>query len=345
MESIDMSNVLIEDFSYQNLLTKIITIENEHLKVVLTSYGAGIYQISYKRENAWIDTLLTPIHYEDYFKSKSYYGKTIGRTAGRIFSKPFQMNQNQCIVTPDPEKNYMLHGGSEGLSFKNFDLEEVLNEKDKIAVTFKNVSNDLKHGIPGNLTLHVRYQLIEDRLTITFHATSDADTICNLTNHAYFNLEEKKDTILNHLLQIHSDYYLDVDDNFGYRGEKHVENTEFDFRKQHEIRDFFNQVIDTAYRGYDHVWQVNQHLHASLISKRSGIGLHVYSDTPSIVVYTHNYKSQHPLNDACLSGIHQAITFECQKEAGCLFYKGRTSLILKKGEPYIHEITYAYFSL
>jgi len=344
MEFIDMNNIKISDFSYQEKLTKIITIENEHLKVILSSYGAGIYQISYKKDQKWIETLLTPLHYEDYLKSKSYYGKTIGRAAGRVFSKPYEIDHQTWTVTPDEGQNSMLHGGAEGLSFQNFDVEEISNQSEKTRVIFKNISNDEVHGIPGTLTLYVHYILSGESLMMEYHAASDADTICNLTNHAYFNLEENKDSILNHEMQINSEHYIDVDDHFGYAGEKNVENTAFEFRVLHPIKNFFDQVKDTAYKGYDHVWQVNQHHHATLISKISGIGLHVYSDTPSIVVYMHNFKSPYLLNDHARSGIHQAITFECQKEAGCLFYKGRASLILKKGEQYTHKITYTYFS-
>ncbi len=340
-----MNEILVTDYVHQDQLTKIVTIENEHLKVVLSSYGAGIYQMSYKKNGEWIDTLLTPVHFEDYLVSKSYYGKTIGRTAGRIFSKPFQINQKTFQLTPDPGKNNMLHGGSAGLSFQNFDLFEINNAKEQISVVFRNVTNDEIHGIPGNLSLDVKYTLVDNRLIISYDGVSDADTVCNLTNHAYFNLEKKKISILDHMLQVHSDDYIDVDDDFGYAGEKSVQDTPFDFRKLHLIKDYFHQVKDSAYRGYDHVWQVNQHLHATLISKQSHIGLNVYSDTPSIVIYTHNYQSAHPLDDQSLTGVHQAITFECQKEAGCLFYKGRASLILKKGEHYAHQIIYEYFSI
>lgn len=149
-----------------------VILKNKNLEVVLSTLGASIFQILFHNENM----VLTPVNDEDYQKINLYYGKTIGRVAGRI-----ELNG----LIQDNDNGLSLHGGFDGISTKYFDY----HLKDNV-VEFQCISPDGEAGYPGNFVLYVRYELLEDSLLVNYTATVDKPCLVFLTNHAYFCLGE-----------------------------------------------------------------------------------------------------------------------------------------------------------
>lgn len=171
---------------------KIVTLDNENgFVATLGSVGAGIYQVTLDGE----PMLVAPKGYLAYEKSIGYFGKTIGRYAGRLADAvmTFRGKTYELSINDGEEPYYhCLHGGVEGFSFKDFETEV---GEDR--VTFTYTSPDGESGFPGTVTLKVVYSLKpnENTLYIEYFLSSDIDTPVNLTNHAYFNLGGEYDVL------------------------------------------------------------------------------------------------------------------------------------------------------
>ena len=130
-----------------------------------------------------------------------YMGAIVGRHANRIQDAKITINGKayQLEANDGPRRNNSLHSGSRGFHCQLWGAEV---QEDRLVMT--HFSPDGDGGFPGNFTVHVTYELTEDNaLKISYAASSDADTICNLTNHSYFNLNGcEDDSILGHRLQI-----------------------------------------------------------------------------------------------------------------------------------------------
>lgn len=173
--------------------------------VKLCNVGASIYDIKTVDSNNNLESILyTTLDEKDFPLNGSYFGKTIGRTGGRISNNKFTLNGKEYHINSlDPNG---LHGGVDSLSFKEFDINT--KETDSYyEVIFSYLSKDMESGYPGNLNLKVIYRLYKDinKLELDYEGTTDKDTLLNLSNHAYFNLSgNAKNNINNHELFINS---------------------------------------------------------------------------------------------------------------------------------------------
>ena len=160
-------------------------------------------------------------------------------------------------------------------------------------VKFHYVSKDGEEGYPGTLDFYAYYTIEGTSLHMRYEATSDQDTIINITNHSYFNLNGHASSVHNHVLKLNADEVGCVDGDGLYTGELlDVTNTPFDFRSEKVIGDCIKdnhpQLI-TA-RGYDHPFVFNTDKNqAELYSPETGIKLTVSTTYPSAQVYSANY--------------------------------------------------------
>lgn len=238
-----------------------------------------------------LEPYLLPDH-----KGSPYFGCIIGRYGNRIGKGRFMLDGKTYTLATNDGANH-LHGGREGFDRKIWKARPVKG-KDYVALELTYTSPDMEEGYPGNLKAKVTYTLTEeDELRIDYEATTDKPTICNLTNHNYYNLSCGQRDILDHELMIVADQYTPVDNGLIPTGQiLPVEGTPMDFRTPKPIGRSIN-VDDEQLRfgrGYDHNWVLRKKegelaLAARLYDPTSGRVMEIYTTEPGIQFYSGNF--------------------------------------------------------
>ncbi len=133
-----------------------VVLKNKIAEVTLISYGAGLYKYLFLGDNI----VITPKTVDEYMHDLTYYGKTIGRTSGRLVVPSYEINGKTYEVKPYRSDFTSLHGGPTGFSTQNFDVISKTDSK----VVFRYISEDLEEGYPGKLVLDVTYELDNDEI-------------------------------------------------------------------------------------------------------------------------------------------------------------------------------------
>jgi len=216
-------------------------------------------------------------------------GACIGRYANRIANGRYTQ-AGKSIELSANEGNHCLHGGRMGFSHKIWQISEYNDH----SASFIYESPDGEEGFPGSLTATVTYYLRDDNaVIITYGASCEKPTICNLSNHVYFNLDGRPyRDVRQHRLQIAASHYLPVDDaNIPSCGLKPVEDTPFDFRETAIIAE---KLAQTNMLGYDHSFLLNkdatdlQQPALTLTSSDNRVHLQTFTNKPAVQVYTGN---------------------------------------------------------
>lgn len=260
---------------------------------VVSNLGAAVVAINVPdRDGRLGDVVLGYGKADSYFGDGPCAGKCPGRFANRIAKGRFTLDGKTYTLPVNNGPNH-LHGGPEG--FQNQVWE---SRRHRGGVEFKYVSADGEMGYPGNLVVVARYEWSEDNeLRLTFSAKSDAPTVVNLTNHAYFNLNGGG-SVLQHFLQLNSTRYLPTDEGLIPTGEMApVAGTPMDFRKGKTLgRDIKKDFPALNYaKGYDGCFLIDGYRKgqlqeaATLWSNRSGRVLKVFTTQPGLHVYTGNW--------------------------------------------------------
>jgi aldose 1-epimerase len=196
---------------------------------------------------------------QSYRDHPAWFGVTVGRYANRIAGGRFTLDGRDHVLETNNGPNH-LHGGSDGFDKRLWDVVEVADDANAAWVRLQLVSADGDAGYPGTLTATATYTLTAEALTIDYAATTDAPTIVNLTNHAFFDLGGKGEA-LRHRLTIHADRFLPIDATSIPVGDpRPVAATPFDFRTPHAIGDRVRDGWDAQIaigHGYDHNFVVN----------------------------------------------------------------------------------------
>ena len=222
--------------------------------------------------------------------SGAFFGAIIGRYGNRIAHGSFTLDGKKYSLPLNNGEN-SLHGGPHGFNNVVWKAKPIAD-----GVELSYLSKDGEAGYPGNLSTVVRYTLVKGDLRIEYSATTDKDTVLNLTNHAYFNLAGEGD-ILNHQLTLHASRFTPVDAGLIPTGElKSVESTPFDFRKATAVGARINADNEQLHlgHGYDHNWVLDSGggkltEAAELYDPGSGRVLKVLTDQPGIQFYTGNF--------------------------------------------------------
>ena len=318
-------------------------------KVVLSQLGAAIVSIIVPDKNGQMkDVVLGYNSVHGYETGEEYFGETVGRCCGRIQNAKFILNGKEYFLSKNSGKNH-LHGGVKGFSRKVWDCE-VHDDK----VIFSLFSADGEEGYPGNMTVTVTYLFDDDcKLYIHYKAVSDRDTVCNLTNHSYFNLNgHESGNICGHTLQIYSDTYLPLTNNLIPIGKSEsVDNSPFDFRSGKAIGVSINknhsQLIIA--KGYDHSFVLKKEeesisLAASAVGDKSGIRLDCYTTNPILHLYTANYVNCKNGKGGLSYGENSGFCFETQGYPDAINHPNFPTTILKAGEQE-KQLTVFQFSL
>jgi aldose 1-epimerase len=260
----------------------------------ITNYGGIITSLKVPdRAGKMGDVVLGHASVEGYLKNAPYLGALIGRYGNRIGKAKFALNGVEYKLPKNDGEN-TLHGGLKGFDKVLWTAKEVPNG---LELTY--LSKDGEEGFPGNLSVTVVYTLSDDNeLKIDYSATTDKDTVVNLTNHAYFNLAgEGEGDILGHHMQIHADRFTPVDAGLIPTGElKPVAGTPFDFLKPHAIGARISDPDEQLKLGggYDHNFVLNRkgagmELAARVVEPKSGRVLEVLTTEPGVQFYSGNF--------------------------------------------------------
>lgn len=265
------------------------------MEVGLTNFGASL--VSWKtpdKEGRLADIVLGYDEVSGYQTYGGYLGALVGRYANRIGNAYFELNGKGYQLAKNDGENH-LHGGNVGFSHRVWDVEIT----GSASVAFSLVSPDGEENYPGTLKVRVEYSLSDEgELRLDYNATSDQDTIVNLTNHAYFNLKgHDQGTILDHVVTINAEHYLPIDPGaIPLGGPAPVAGTPFDFRTPKAVGaeiDADDEQIKNG-SGYDHNYVLNRTgsglvKAAEVFHPETGRVLEVYTTKPGMQFYSGNH--------------------------------------------------------
>lgn len=325
---------------------EIFTLRDGAYEARITTYGGVLVSLSAPDRNGKsADVVLGFDDIDGYVanfngSSNAFFGAIIGRYANRIANASFTLDGKKYSVPQNNGKN-SLHGGPHGFNNVVWKAKPLA---DGVELTY--LSRDGEAGYPGNLSVTVRYTLAKGNLKIEYSATTDQDTVLNLTNHAYFNLAAQGD-ILSHQLTLHASRFTPIDSGLIPTGElRSVTSTPFDFSKATAIGARINAEDEQLHlgRGYDHNWVLDNGggkltEAAELFDPGSGRVLKVLTDQPGIQFYSGNFL------DGTVKGkggkpyeLHAALCLETQHFPDSPNHPDFPSTELKPGQRY-HTVT------
>lgn len=279
---------------------QLFTLTNKNgIEAKITNFGGIIVSLKTPdRKGQLTDIVLGYDNLEGYVGDKAFFGALIGRYANRIAKGQFVLNGKTYHIPLNDGPN-ALHGGPNAFNKKVWTAKDVSTPSTPmLQLTY--LSKDGENGFPGNLTVQVTYSLTSaNELRIDYAATTDKDTVLNLTNHSYFNLKgEGQGDILQHEVRLNANKFTPVDATLIPTGElKSVQGTPFDFRKSTAVGARINmddQQLKYGW-GYDHNWVLNgmgagQLVMAARVHEpTSGRVLEVLTDQPGVQFYSGNH--------------------------------------------------------
>ena len=313
-------------------------LKNDHgMEAWILTIGADIYRIRVPREDGSMQDVV--LSYEDapaYEVNHGSLGSCVGPVANRIGGASFELNGREYKLDVNNGPNN-LHSGS-GNTGKKLWKAEVEGEDLVLRISLP----DGQAGFPGNRDLKVTYRLTEDdTLEIEYQGTTDQDTLMNMTNHAYFNLWDVREHVLDTQLWIDADCTTEADPGLIPTGRlAPVEGTPFDFRTEKPIgQDAFRKDAQLEYgQGYDHNFVLNGSGYRKVASAWHPVSclcMEVYTDQPGVQLYTANTLGA-PF------GRNRGFCLETQHYPDSIHYPEFPTTVLKAGETYYTKTGYRF---
>ncbi|MCI9411391.1 MAG: galactose mutarotase [Eubacterium sp.] len=323
-------------------------IENKNgMKAEVIDYGANIVRLLVPDKEGKLDDVV--LGFDDvtgYEVNGCFFGAFIGRHGNRIGDARFELNG----VTYELEKNdgeNNLHGGTPGYHQVMYEAASMDN-----SVTFYRVSPDMEQGYPGNLEISVTYTVTDDNeLKISYLAKSDKDTLCNVTNHTYFNLKgHDGGEITDHKVWIRANGFTETTDDLIPNGNiVDVTGTPMDFREKKAIGD----DIEADYKpltiagGYDHNYALDKtpgkvEKVAELSEETTGRTMEVYTDLPGMQLYTGNFIKKENGKNGTEYTKRTGVCFETQFFPNSVNVPAFDSCVLKAGDAFASTTIYRF---
>lgn len=334
---------------------EIYTLTNSRgMEVTVLTYGGILQSIKVPDRRGKLDNVtLGYDNLDDYVNNNGpYFGAIIGRYGNRIGEASFELDGTTYNLPANNGPN-TLHGGNFGFDKRVWSVEDTGTDRDSAWITLSYTSPDGEEGFPGTLETTVTYTLTnKNQIVMDYHATTDAPTVVNLTNHAYWNLGgEGTGTIEDHKLQLKASHYTPVDETLIPTGEiAPVAGTPFDFTRPTEIgariRGDHEQLLFG--RGYDHNWVLDREdggleQAAQLSDRDSGRVLSVYTTEPGIQFYSGNFLDGTITGKGGVVYEHRTgFCLETQHFPDSPNQPGFPSTILRPGETYHSRTVYTF---
>lgn len=265
----------------------------------ISNFGGVVVSLEVPDKNGKMgDVVLGFDSLDSYLGEHPYFGSLIGRYGNRIAKGRFTLDGRSYSLAVNNGPN-ALHGGIQGFSRRIWGASTFVDEAG-VGLRLNLISPAGEEGYPGTLAVRVDYTLgDDDSLRIDYHATTDAPTVVNLTNHSYFNLKDGgASPILDHQMRIQAAHFTPVDETLIPTGDlAPVLDTPFDFQTTTpigaRIDDDDEQIRFGG--GYDHNWVFDrrsggelEHL-VTVHEPTSGRVLEVHTTEPGVQFYTGNF--------------------------------------------------------
>lgn len=272
------------------------TLENANgMKVVLSDFGALIIRIfAPDKDGRLEDVALGYDSLEKYRENGCFLGAVVGPNANRIGGAQFVLDGKTYHLDVNDGVNNLHSHMDLGVHKRIWDAKEQDG-----GILFSLEMKDGELGFSGNRVFHVFYEVTQDNgLRITYDADSDKNTIINMTNHCYFNLDgQGADTIENHTLQILADSYTPADEGSIPNGDiVPVAGTPMDFTEPHKVGERIGEDFAQLKMagGYDHNWVCRKYdgtvRKIAVLQNESGSRtMEVYTDLPGVQFYAGNF--------------------------------------------------------
>ena len=320
------------------------TVTNEHgTRMRVIEIGAALQSLEVAdRDGNFADVVLGFDNVAAYEVNGCFFGSFIGRHGNRIGDAKFELNGTTYELEKNDGKNN-LHGGTPGYNKVMYQAETGEN-----SVTFSRVSPDMEQGYPGNLEISVTYTLTDDNeLKLDYKAKSDKDTLCNVTNHSYFNLKgHNGGDITDHEVWIQANGFTETTDDLIPTGKIiDVTGTPMDFRTKKAI----SKDIGADYEplilagGYDHNFALDKKTKgvekvAEVSESTSGRTMEVYTDLPGVQFYAGNFIDPQTGKDGASYGKRCALCLETQYFPNSINIPSFLQPVVEAGEAY-HSVT------
>lgn len=329
----------------------LITLTNDcGAKVTLSSLGAAIVGVEVPDRNGVLaDVVLGYADPTDYYYDGPCAGKVPGRYANRIARGHFALDGKDYHLAINNGPN-ALHGGPEGFQNQIWNVEILADN----SVKFTYKAADGEEGYPGNMVTSATYSWNDhNELKLKLEAETDAPTIVNLTNHAYFNLAgHDSGSVLDHVLTLDAHLYLPTDETLVPTGDLvSVVNTPMDFTKPKTIgADIKAEYPALTYgKGYDNCYVIDgwnagtERRAARLEDPKTGRVLEVFTTQPGVQIYTGNWLAGSPKNKAGRPyEDYEGVAIECQGFPDAVNKPQFPNVVLRPGEKFDQTITFKF---
>jgi len=318
--------------------------------VEVSTLGAGITGVGVPdRDGVIANVALAYADPADYMADGPCLGKCPGRYANRIAGGHLEVDGKTYQLSVNNGPNH-LHGGPSGFQNRIWEAREL---EDGVEFTYHSAGGE--ENYPGNLTVYATYIWNDANvLTLTFRAETDADTVINMTNHTYWNLDgADSGCVLDHEMRLRASRWLPTDDTLIPTGElASVEGTPMDFTEYKSLgRDIKADFPALRYgKGYDNCWAIEDWQPGKMVEEavelrdlKTGRTLTVDSDQPGVQIYTGNWLSGSPLNRSGRGyEDYEGVAIEMQGFPDAPNKPGFPSQALKPGETYRRTIRFRF---